>query len=133
MPYSLAISPRALVGGTNRSIKTEESVTRQIRLLLFSKMGECRYNPSFGSGLWESDFDLSATTDEWRDKMKRTLAEIIRREEPRINLLDLNIAIKDEELGGVIRKCLAIDISGVLLENNQPYQTREMVLLNPLS
>ena len=133
MPYQLPIRARALVGGTSEPVKTEVSVTRQIRLLLFSKMGECRYDPNFGGGLWENDFDLGATTSEWRDKIKRSLAEIVRREEPRITIAEFMVDIRDEELGGAIRKCLVIEIKGTLNETNQPYRTIETILLNPLS
>ena len=95
MPYSLAIRARDLVNGNAPKISVEASITRQIRLLLFSKQGECRYDTAYGSGLWENDFDLDATTTEWRDKIKRTIENVLKQYEPRLHITDFVVDIRE--------------------------------------
>jgi phage baseplate assembly protein W len=115
------------------------SVTSNLELIITTRFGEHRSNPTFGCEIWDLDFELIVSATRWEEKMRQSLLKSIATHEPRLSGIDINVAITDLEMFNSIRqfveikKRVEIQITGILHKTGEPVKFRTNLFLSPLS
>jgi phage baseplate assembly protein W len=139
MPYTIPVRFAVLMSGHRQAhYQTEqESIARHIRLVLSTKFGECHYDEEYGCGIWKQDYQTPTNVAVWRHELERSLTESLRRNEPRLSDLRVNISLAEEKLalgsGGTIRKRLDIEISGTLVTTSELFSVKEKIYISPVA
>ena len=68
-----------------------ESVAQMIHLLVTTGFGECRNNPTFGSEIWEKDFENIVNTQLYRETLRKSIQSTIEKHEPRLTGIRVDI------------------------------------------
>lgn len=121
----------------NRTRTLHESVEQHLRLLLGTRKGEFRYDPDFGSPMWESDFDIGVRDNELRQNLEQELSELISRYETRLGNVRVNAKVSAEEYGtGAatrVKKRLDVSVSGYLNKTSEDFEHTVTVYFSPVS
>ena len=62
-------------------ISIEDSIRQNIFLISTTSFGECKFDESFGSEIWEMDFDLLKSNNNLREMMMNSLKRDISKNE----------------------------------------------------
>nr|WP_315026256.1 GPW/gp25 family protein [uncultured Chryseobacterium sp.] len=118
-------------------IPLEISIGQNLFLLATTAFGECKFDETFGTEIWEMDFDLTKSDNHLRELIISALKKAINRHEKRLELEDLEVFISDYNLGTCekkrIKKKVNISIKGVVLETNRPFAFSNSFFIGPLS
>ena len=115
------------------------SVTKNLELLITTRFGEHRSDPSFGCEIWDLDFELIISASLWEEKLRQSLLKSITTHETRLSNIDITVAINDmEKFNGIrqfveIKKRVEIEIFGMLHKTGEPVHFRTNLFLSPLS
>lgn len=113
------------------------SVSQHIFLLSTTSFGECKFDETYGTEIWELDFDLLKTDNSLKDLISGALKNSIRLHEKRLHLEDVEVSIRDYNIGIIgktrMKKRVEIGIKGVILETNQPFIFKNSFFVGPLS
>ena len=115
------------------------SVTSNLELIITTRFGEHRSNPTFGCEIWDLDFELIVSASLWEEKLRQSLLKSITTHERRLSKIDITVAITDmEKFNGIrqfveIKKRVEIQILGVLQKTGEPVHFRTNLFLSPLS
>jgi phage baseplate assembly protein W len=74
-----------------------ESIAQHLHLLFTTYYGECKFDESFGSPIWEADFENITSINAWRTKMGKELEDIIMKYELRLSNPKVNVNLFQEE------------------------------------
>ncbi|MCS3532778.1 GPW/gp25 family protein [Chryseobacterium sp. JUb7] len=118
-------------------ISIDSSIAQQIFLIATTSLGECKFDESFGSEIWEMDFDLLKSDNILREFIINSLKKAITIHEKRLQLGDVEVHINDENIGGIgkkrMKKRVAVAIKGLVLETNRPFLFQNSFFVGPLS
>lgn len=118
-------------------IPLSASISQHIFLLSTISFGECKFDETYGTEIWELDFDLLKTDNSLKDFISGALKNSIRLHEKRLHLEDVEISIRDYNIGITgktrMKKRVEIGIKGVILETNQPFIFKNSFFVGPLS
>jgi phage baseplate assembly protein W len=124
-------APKSLLG---------ESVAQNIFLILTTRFGENRFDKSFGSSVWEQDFEILPKITLWKDKIQSSIQESIRNHEPRLTGLQVMVTIDENEIPGLVdknlkcvKKRIQVMISGNLIKTNERFSYKENIYCSPFS
>lgn len=115
-------------------VKLEESVRRHIYLILVTRFGEYRCDPSYGCQLWEHDFEHLKALDDKKHIFENSIKTLLARHESRLAEALVSIDIKEPDikdplkLTKKIKKRIEIKIRGRLVETNQPFEPKPFVI-----
>ena len=115
------------------------SVTKNLELIIMTRFGEHRSNPSFGCEIWDLDFELIVSARLWEEKLRQSLLRSITTHESRLSDIDITVAITDIEKFNdfrrfvEIKKRVEIQIAGVLRKTGEAVNFRTNLFLSPLS
>ena len=102
-----------------------------------SEFGSARYDEDFGCLLWEMDFQLVFSINQWKDRMKKSLLSTLDKYESRLQDITISLDVIDEVVsvqgGNRMRRKLTIEIRGKLRSTGLPYTFWQPIFLNPLS
>lgn len=127
--YSLPVDFNRLMkkGGRLDQVSLYESVRQHILLILISRYGSLRADPTYGWAFWEHDFDHARVVDKQRLMFERELREKIIEKETRLKPDELVVSLKisraplpsykNREMKA-LKKTLHIEVKGRLLETN---------------
>jgi predicted component of type VI protein secretion system len=117
-----------------------ESISQHINLIITSRFGEYRFDSSFGSNIWEHDFENLTTNDEWSEKISGSLKNIIELHEPRLKNIFVNAEIMQEEISTAaaaaplrIKQRVVVRVEGKLAATNENFETTQKLFISPLS
>ena len=117
-----------------------ESISQNINLMITSKFGEYRYDPTFGSNIWDSDFENIFANDDWSERVSGSLKSIIEAHEPRLKNIVVTAAINQEEIPSSgtnpqyrIKQKVVVQIEGSLANTNERFSTTQKLYVSPLS
>jgi phage baseplate assembly protein W len=117
-----------------------ESISQNIHLMITSKFGEYRFDPTFGSNIWDSDFENIFANDDWSDRVSNSLKEIIVLHEPRLKNIEVTAEINQEEIADNsanpqyrIKQKVVVRIEGTLTNTNERFSTTQKLYISPLS
>lgn len=115
------------------------SVTKNLELIILTRFGEHRSDPTFGCEIWDLDFELIFSTTLWEEKLRQSLLKSITTHESRLSGISINVGITNiEKFDGFrqfveIRKRVGIYISGVLHKTGEIVNFSTNLFLSPLS
>jgi predicted component of type VI protein secretion system len=115
-------------------VKLEESVRRHVYLILTTRFGENRCDPSYGCQLWEHDFEHLRSLNDKKHHIENSIKILLIRHEPRLSepVVTLNITepdIKDPlKLTQKLKKRIEVRIKGRLVESNKIFNPKPFVI-----
>lgn len=116
-----------------------DSITKNLELILMTRFGEHRSDPSFGCEIWELDFELIVSARLWEEKLRQSLFRSVTSHELRLSNTEVNIAVSDMEKFNVfkqyteIKKRVDIYVMGVIHKTGESFSFRTNMFLSPLS
>lgn len=118
-------------------ISLETSIHQHIFLLATTSFGECKFDETYGSEIWEMDFDIMKSDNSLKEFIADTLKKSVTIYERRIRLEDVEVIINDHNLGTLgkrrMKKKVSIVIKGTVLETNRPFMFSNSFFVGPLS
>lgn len=116
----------------------KHSIAHNIHLLTTSYFGECTFDDSFGCSIWDIDFDNLSSTNRMKSIIVDSLISSLKEHEKRINKLEVNANIKQEELttlnnSCIVKKKVTISIKGKVRKTNEDFHYTEYFYIGPLS
>ncbi len=118
----------------------EESIKQNILLILVTHFDEYRFDPTYGCSIWDQDFELLPSANDWKKRLQESIYTSISVHEKR--LTQLKIAITIDELPFThpednkvrrIKKRIIVVINAKLKITNQDFQHIETVFFSPIS
>jgi len=113
-----------------------ESVAGMMHLITVTHFGENKQDESFGSELWEYDFENIDNVQAFKEKLSGSLLKVITQHEKRLNAVRVNIGF-DQVLTTVynrrVKQRISIGIEGTLRKTNEPFTHHEVFFMGPLS
>jgi predicted component of type VI protein secretion system len=116
----------------------EESVARNIQLLIITTWGENKMDHEYGSFFWDNDFDILSTNARRREVILHSIQFAIHQYEKRLQKVRVEVdvkqaEIKNEQEGTRLRHKIDIVIHGVLKKNNQPFKFQTGFFIGPFA
>jgi len=118
-------------------ISIDNSISQQIFLISTTALGECKFDETFGTEIWEMDFDLLKTDNSLKEFIVNSMKKSIVMHEKRLLLEDVEVSVKDHNLGTIgkrrMKKRVVISVKGQVLETNRPFLFQNSFFVGPLS
>lgn len=118
-------------------ISIDNSISQQIFLISTTALGECKFDETFGTEIWEMDFDLLKTDNSLKEFIINSMKKAIVMHEKRLLLEDVDVSVKDQNLGTFgkrrMKKRVVISVKGQVLETNRPFLYQNSFFVGPLS
>ncbi|WP_027384341.1 GPW/gp25 family protein [Epilithonimonas caeni] len=118
-------------------ISIDHSISQQIFLISTTALGECKFDETFGTEIWEMDFDLLKTDNSLKEFIVTAMKKAIVMYEKRLLLEDVEVSVKDHNLGTFgkrrMKKRVVISVKGQVLETNRPFLFQNSFFVGPLS
>lgn len=118
-------------------ISLDHSINQHLFLLATTSFGECKFDETYGSEIWEMDFDIMKTDNSLKEFIAETLKKSIMMHEKRLKLEDVEIIVNDYNLGTLgkrrIKKRVFISVKGLIVETNRPFIFNNSFFVGPLS
>jgi phage baseplate assembly protein W len=113
------------------------SIAQHLHLIISTYRGEAAYSDEFGCSLWDEEFNIQLNSS-WKETLIASLKQAVSRFEKRLQILDLKVLMQEQnELlkeGNLrVRKCLHIEIRGLIIKTNEPFNFRDIIFISPLS
>ena len=106
-------------------ISIEDSIRQHIFLISTTSFGECKFDESFGSEIWEMDFDLLKSNNNLREMMMNSLKR------------DISVEISDYNLGTIgktrMKKRVQLTLKMLIKETNRPLFFQNSFFVGPIS
>jgi phage baseplate assembly protein W len=113
------------------------SIAQNLHLIISTYRGEAAYSDEFGCSLWDEEFNIQLNFN-WKETLIESLKQAVGKFEKRLQLLDVKVLMQEQnELlkeGNLrIRKCLHIEIRGLIKKTNEPFNFRDIIFISPLA
>jgi phage baseplate assembly protein W len=124
--------------GLLQTCSERQSIAHHIHLILTTSLGELASNPTFGCGLWDTDFDSLSSRSRLKDNLVQALDEAIRTHEPRLEKIRTDLQLHQDELSAAgvnrrIKNRLDITVTGLLKGTNESIVYQDQFFIAPLS
>lgn len=116
-----------------------QSISKNLELIIMTKFGEHRCDPSFGCEIWDLDFELIVSENKWEEKLRVSMLKSITTHEHRLSNVQLSVHITEMEKFQVlkqfteIKKTVDIKLTGTMHKTGEPFQFKTNLFLSPLS
>jgi phage baseplate assembly protein W len=138
--YKIPLPLNSVMSGNELPVcDLETSIHKNLELIITTKFGEHRSDPSFGCEIWELDFELIVSARLWEEKLRQSLIRSITSHETRIANTEISIAVSDIEKYNVlkqfteIKKRVDIKVEGVIKKTGELFFFHTNLFLSPLS
>jgi len=117
----------------------DESIAKNIFLLITARFGEHRYNKTLGCEIWSSDFQLIGNVNVWKEKIRKSVETVIQNHEKRLKNLIVSLDLSEEEIKSPIsnlvsiKKRLQIKIKGKTISTGEDFSFETKFFISPLS
>lgn len=130
---------QAMAGSELSACDLESSIHQNLELIITTKFGEHRCDPSFGCEIWELDFELIVSARLWEEKLRQSLLRSISSHETRLSNTEITVAVSDIEKYNVlkqfteIKKRVDIKVEGLVKKTGEAFFFHTNLFLSPLS
>lgn len=136
--YKLPIDFNAIVQKRElEKTSIEHSIAQQIILLATTTFGECKFDETFGSRIWEIDFDLLMNENTLKENISKTMKQSLLLHENRINVNELQIELSETKywVDNVSRAKKRVDIiiTATIKSTNRSFDFIGYFFVGPLS
>ncbi|MGA9639370.1 GPW/gp25 family protein [Flavobacterium sp.] len=115
----------------------EHSIAQQIILLATTTFGECKFDDSYGSRIWEIDFDSLMNESVLKETISKTMKQSLQLHEGRIKLNELRVELTEEcyvfEEVNRAKKRVDIVIEATVKSTNRSFNFNGYFFVSPLS
>ena len=116
----------------------KSSIAQNIHLISTTYLGECKFDQSFGCSVWEIDFNNFISDSSFKEHLKESLQNSIKKFEKRLRLTRLHIDIKQDSVlyyssAKHVKKRINISIKGSIVKTDEPFEFYEYFYVSPLS
>jgi phage baseplate assembly protein W len=115
----------------------EHSIAQQIILLATTTFGECKFDETYGSKIWEIDFDLLMNENTLKEIISKTMKQSLHQHEERIKINEIKIELSETKylIKNVNRAKKRVDIiiEATVKSTNRPFDFRGYFFVGPLS
>jgi phage baseplate assembly protein W len=113
------------------------SIAQNLHLIISTYRGEAAYSDEFGCSLWDEEFNIQLNFN-WKETLIDSLKQAVSRFEKRLQILEVKVLMQEQnELlkeGNLrVRKCLHIEIRGLIKKTNEPFHFRDIIFISPLA
>jgi phage baseplate assembly protein W len=116
-----------------------QSIAKKLELIIMTRFGEHRGDPSFGCEIWDLDFELIVSASAWEEKLRHSLLRSVTAHEHRLLHTTIMVSITDMEKFNTlknsteIKKKVNIHIAGTIGKTGEPFSFSTSMFLSPLS
>ncbi len=115
-----------------------DSVLQHIHLICTTAFGELQHDDRYGCIIWDREFDNLATGYKLKEEFKESILATITDYEKRLQHIHVDITISQVEYkisvgGRQVKKLVDVQVNGVLVPTNEPFQYTERFFAGPLS
>ena len=118
-------------------ISLDTSISKHLFLLATTALGECKFDETYGSEIWEMDFDLMKSDNKLKELISATFKKSISMHEKRLVVEDIEVFVNDHNLGTLgkkrMKKKVSIAVKGLILETNRAFTFNNAFFVGPLS
>jgi phage baseplate assembly protein W len=113
----------------------ESSIDDHLYLLITTQFREARFDPKFGSIIWEEDFTATSESKEndWTESIYRSVKDGIRQYEPRLEKVEVYVDMDREGSGSAHKRLLIRVTAEIRKSNHRRYEFRRAVLIAPFA
>lgn len=115
----------------------QESIMRNLHLLITTSVGENKQNMQYGAQFWETDYDIHMSNDARRESIMSSLRRQIQVYEPRLANPAIEVNVRQSEFQGLsgkqLRRRIEIIVTGALAHSNEPFRFQTGFFIGPLS
>ena len=129
----------AMEGNELLACDLDTSIQKSLELIIMTKFGEHRSDPTFGCEIWNLDFELIVSARLWEERLRQSLMNSIVTHEYRLTSVEIAIAITDIEKFNLlkqfteIKKRVDIQVTGSIKKTGEPFTFHTNLFLSPLS
>lgn len=136
--YKLPFDYTKLTTGEDATkVTIEESLAQFISVIITTIFGEYKYDPEFGTVIWDTDFNLLANPNQLKDLIKESVHEKVNQYEKRLKVTEVTLGVNENTLSYEtnirVKKRLDIVVYGIIKNTNQPYYYKSSYFLAPFS
>ncbi|MFS4432213.1 GPW/gp25 family protein [Chryseobacterium sp. S90] len=118
-------------------VSIEQSISQHIFIIVTTPLGRCKFDDSFGAEIFEVDFDLPKSDNSVKEFIARTVTESIVKHEQRLLLEDIEVAVKNTDIGKAdrkrVKKKVMVSVKGLVKETDRPFFFQKSFFIGPLS
>jgi len=138
--YKIPLQLKAVLEGNELpTCDLAYSITKNLELIIMTRFGEHRSNPTFGCEIWELDFELIISESMWEEKLRQSLLKSIASHENRLSNIDISVNINEIERFHLlkkrpeVKKRVTIKITATIQKTGEPFTFDTSLFLSPLS
>jgi len=136
--YKLPIDFNAIIQKKElEKTSIEHSIAQQVILLATTTFGECKFDETFGSKIWEIDFDLLMNENALKEIISKTMKQSLLLHERRIKVNELKVELSETMylVDDVSRAKKRVDIiiEATINSTNRNFNFRGFFFVGPLS
>lgn len=138
--YKTPLKLSALLEGNELpNCDLKESITKTLELIIMTRFGEHRHDPSFGCEIWDLDFELIVSENKWEEKLRQSLLKSITTHEHRLSNIQLAVSITEIERFHLlkqhaeIKKRVDIELTGIIQKTGESFKFNNSLFLSPLA
>ncbi len=115
----------------------KHSIAQHLHLIISTYRGECAFSDDFGCSLWDEEFNMQLNP-RWKENLCESLREAIAKFERRLQVQEVKASMEElNEYAGRenlrVRRCLHIEIRGVIKKTNETLHFRGAIYISPLA
>jgi len=136
--YRLPLRPDRIIRKQKQeTCNLRHSVAQNLHLIISTYRGESAYSDDYGCSLWDEEFNIQLNS-RWKEMLVESLQRAVGLFEKRLEPEEIKVVLLEQnELSSPgnfrIRKCLNIEIKGVLKKINEPFHFRDSIYISPLA
>jgi phage baseplate assembly protein W len=138
--YKIPLQLNAAVEGKElQLVGLSQSITKNLELIITTRFGEHRCDPSFGCEIWNLDFEIIVSESTWEEKLRQSLMKSIGSHELRLSNIEINVKISEVEkqknikLTTEIKKRVDISLKAIIQKTGESFYFSTNLFLSPLS
>jgi len=126
--YKLPLQLSGIMNGKDApTCDLRASISKNIELIIMTRFGEHRGDPTFGCEIWDLDFELIVSEGTWEKKLCDSMLQSITNHECRLSEVEIFVTLSQiEKLNPVykspeMKKKVEIRLKGVIRKTGEPY------------
>ena len=138
--YKLPLDlPGVMSGREAATCDLRTSISKNIELIIMTRFGEDRGDPTFGCEIWDLDFELIVSEGSWEKKLCKSMLQSIVNHKSRLSNVDITVTLSQiEKLNAIfkspeIKKKVEIRLKGIIKKTGEVYTYTASLFLSPLS
>lgn len=104
------------------------SIAQYLHLLLHTRLGELRCDPTFGCSVWDVQFDNGINFYRWEEELTRSLTSVILRYENRLSNVHVEVSFQPlqqslhDVMKTAVRQQATITVTGIVQLTDEPFR-----------